>query len=192
MKDINQQFIGYNDLINKVNLFDNNWCEKISKTCLEKHLLCIGSRENLQQFGTNLIQKLNFKFSAEVSSLYGKHIKNIEDFCYQLYHSTISDETFFVDGYFIRDILRDKRTAINNFFIWYDADILYQNSYDTFTMIFESFLEIGFELDQEKIHLRSIILLEESESIKIRKLIKNKEKFPIEILKIDNFSTTLK
>lgn len=131
---------------------NENWLidssELISKgslICLTKNEYLTNDNNPLQWFGTNLIQYLNRKKNTEICPLYGKMIKTIDDFCYQLCRSIPWGFEMGRNIHAIYDVILNFETKpINRYFIWYDSQILLKHDKSLFEAIFESFVVAGY------------------------------------------------
>ena len=74
--------------MNTINVCGSSWKKQVVDLACENHLFCTGKRSDLQWFGTNLIAELAKLPDTETSTIYGKLAINLDDFCYQLCHST--------------------------------------------------------------------------------------------------------
>ncbi len=167
-----------------INVYTDNWIEKISKLSLSNHLICSGKRADLQWFGTKLIQKLGNYPNSEISPIYGKLAVDFDSFCYQLCHSTPWGFDMGRNLNAVRDVIRGEGNSQNKFFIIYDAQYLYSDEFKSFDRLFEIFLEVSEEKGKFGNNLKVIILLEDNEEISIRKLLRRKEKYRIETIKV--------
>lgn len=167
-----------------VNVYPENWITKISQLAFSNHLICTGEKSNLQWFGTRLIQKLGDCPNSEISPIYGRLAVNFEDFCYQLCHSTPWGFEMGQNMNAIRDVIRGESAPQNKFFIFYDAQFLYLKNYKNFETLYQVFMDVAQEYEERGQNLKLILLLEDQEKISTRRLIRRKEQFPIEVLKI--------
>lgn len=167
-----------------INIYTDHWLDEMTQLACSNHLICTGKRADLQWFGTKLIQALGHQPQAETSPIYGKLAVNFNDFCYQLCHSTPWGFDMGNNMNAVKDVIRGENSPQHKFFIFYDAQMLYINNTKYFENLFSLFLEVGEEYVEHKKNLKVIVLLEAREDISIRKLLKHKEKYPIEVLKI--------
>ena len=167
-----------------VNVYSDDWIDEISQLGFSNHLICTGKKSNLQWFGTRLIQQMGNYPNSEISPIYGKLAVNFDDFCYQLCHATPWGFDMGKNMNAIRDVIRGEGAPQNKFFIFYDAQFLYLNECKNFENLCLTFMEVAEEYEERGQNLKVIILLEDQEKISTRRLVRRKEKFPIEILKI--------
>lgn len=134
---------------------------------------------------TKLIQELGNYPKSEISSIYGKLAVDFDSFCYQLCHSTPWGFDMGRNLNAVRDVIRgEESNSQNKFFIIYDAQYLYLDEFKYFKSLFEIFLEVGAEKEERGKNLKVILLLEDREEISIRKLIRRKEKYRIQTIKV--------
>ncbi|BDD05703.1 hypothetical protein [Aureibacter tunicatorum] len=167
-----------------INVYTNDWVKECVELALSNHLICSGKRSDLQWFGTTLIQALNHQPNSQTSPIYGKLAVNFEDFCYQLCHSTPWGFEMGINWNAVKDVIRGEGLPQHKFFILHDAQYMYFNNFKDFNTLIEIFLEVALEHDEYGQNLKVIVLLEEHEKTSVRKLIRRKEKYPIETLKI--------
>ncbi len=167
-----------------VNIYTDGWIEKIAKLSLSDHLVCSGKRSDLQWFGTKLIQRLGNYPDSEISPIYDRLAIDFDDLCYQLCHATPWGFDIGRNFNAIRDVIRGESTPKNKFFIIYDAQCLYSNEFKSFEKLFEIFLEVAKEKEKTGNNLKVILLLEDKEEISVRKLLRRKEKYRIETIKV--------
>lgn len=167
-----------------INIYAEDWIEEVAHLAFSNHLICTGKRSDLQWLGTMLIQKLANYPSTETSPIYGKLAVNFDDFCYQLCHSTPWGFDMGRNINAVRDVIRGEGLSQNKFFIIYDAQFLYLDDFKSFENLWSVFLEVAEEYEEEDKNLKVIILLEKQEKINARRLIRRKEKFPIEVLEV--------
>jgi hypothetical protein len=168
----------------KINILEDFWLEKSQQLLEQNHLICFGKNSDLQWFGTSLIQKSGQIDNSEISSIYGKLASNFDDFCYQLCHSTPWGFEMGRNLNAVNDVLRGEYNPNNKFLIWYNADILYQKEFENFKQIFEIILNQSEEEKEKGKLFRVILLFNQEEVFNVRKLLKNKEKYPIALRKI--------
>lgn len=167
-----------------INIYNDDWLDKTAHLARSNHIIATGNRTDLQWFGTQLIQKLGNYPNSETSPIYGKLALDFDSFCYQLCHSTPWGFEMGRNPNAVLDVLRGETKPQNKFFIIYDAHFLYLNNYKNFEQLFSIFLTASEEYEKMGKNLKVILLLEEQEKISPRRLIRRKEKHPIEILKI--------
>lgn len=167
-----------------INIFSRDWQTHAIQLSLNNHLICTGKLSDLQWFGTQLIQELGEIKHSQTSPLYGKLINNMEQLCYQLCHATPWGFDMGTNWNAIQDVIRGEGNPQNKFFVIYDADHLYQNDYDSLKTLLEIFLEVGKEYEAVGRNLKCIFIFEDKEQISLRKLLRRKEKYPIELLTI--------
>lgn len=168
----------------KLNISEDFWLEKSQQLLEQNHLICFGKNSDLQWFGTSLIQKSGQLENSEISSVYGKLASNFDDFCYQLCHSTPWGFEMGRNLNAVNDVLRGENNTNNKFLIWYDADILYQKEVEVFKQIFEIILNRSEEEKENGKLFRIILLFNQEEASSLRKLLRNKERYPIALKKI--------
>jgi hypothetical protein len=164
-----------------INVNTDDWIEDISKIALTNHLICTGKRSTLQWFGTKLIQEVGNFPNSEISPIYGKLVSDFDSFCYQLCHSTPWGFEMGRNMNAVRDVIRGEGFPQNKFFIIYDAQYMYLDDFRHFEALFRIFLEVDEESHK---NLKVIILLEDREDVRIRKLLRRKEKYQIHTLRI--------
>lgn len=167
-----------------INIDSDNWQEVVMNLAFSNHLVCTGSLKDLQWFGTNLIQLLGQQSGTETSPIYGKLAVNFDDFCYQLCHSTPWGFEMGRNLNAVVDVLRGEMNSKNKFFIFYDAHYMYQDNFDNFKQLIRVFLHTAKERGTFNQNVRVIILMEESNKISVRRLLKHTENYPIETLQI--------
>ena len=131
---------------------NRNWLSDSSNLISKGDLICITREEftssdskPLQWFGTNLIQYLNRQKDTEICPLYGKQIKSIDDFCYQLCRSIPWGFEMGRNIHAIYDVILNFETQPKNrYFIWYDSQFLYNYDKSLFEDIFECLVVAGY------------------------------------------------
>lgn len=84
----------------------------------------------------------------------------------------------------VKDVIRGEGNVQNKFFIIYDAQYLFLSDYKIFEQIFEIFLEVAEEKNKQASNLKLILLLENQEKVSIRRLLRRKEKYNIEVVNV--------
>ena len=51
-----KEYSDFQPKLSKINLLDTSWLEKSMKLLKDNHLICVGKNNDLQWFGTSLIQ----------------------------------------------------------------------------------------------------------------------------------------
>lgn len=167
-----------------INIFSGDWQAQTVQLSFDNHLICTGKQSDLQWFGTQLIQELGGIENSQTSPIYGKLITNMEQLCYQLCHATPWGFEMGTNWNAVQDVIRGEGNPQHKFFVVYDAEHLYQNDYDSLKTLLEIFLEVGEEYEALGRNLKCIFLIEDKEQISLRKLLRRKEKYPIELLTI--------
>ena len=162
----------------------DDWLDRIAEQTLAHHLVCSGKREDLQWFGTQLIQRLGNFPDSDTSPIYGKLATDFNDLCYQLCHATPWGFEMGRNLNAVRDVIRGENSPEHKFFMIYDAQCLYNTDYKSFERLFQIFLDVSDEVEKRGNNLKVILLLEDSEKISVRKLLKRKEKYPIATVKV--------
>jgi len=129
-----------------------NWIEEGAKLAMDSNLICLTKDEfekddysPLQWFGTNVIQYIATKGNTEICPIFGKQIKSIDDYCYQLCRTIPWGFEMGRNGHAIYDVLLNFETEPKNrIFIWYDCQTLFNKDNTLFKEIFESMTVAGY------------------------------------------------
>ena len=96
-------------------------------------------------FGTNLTQFLTKTGDSEICPLFGKQINNIDDFAYQLCRTIPWGFEMGRNIHAIYDVILNFTTQPKNrYFIWYDAQHLFNLDRQLFDEIFESLIVASY------------------------------------------------
>lgn len=174
-------------MIKTLHIANSDWLEEAVAFATESNLICIGNKNDIQWFGTNLSKALALKGKSEVSDIYGKLVNSFDDFCYQLCHSTPWGFEISISGNAVVDVLRGEASDNEKFFIWHDANYLMRKDRKLFIDLYEIMIERSLEKAQLGLNLKSVFLLPETEYAEIKKLLKHKEKYPLVIVEIVSF-----
>jgi len=148
-----------------INVYTDNWIDKISKLSLSNHLICSEKKADLQWLETKLIRKLGNSPNSETSPIYGKLAVDFDNLCYKLCHSTPWRFDIGRKLNAVRDVIRGENNPQNKFFIIYNTQYLYLDEFRSFERLFEIFLEVADEKKEYNNNLKLTILLEKEKKL---------------------------
>jgi hypothetical protein len=131
-----------------------NWQADVVQLLDEQHLIAVSESPRLRMhFAVGLGQFLQGMREAEVCTLYGRFITDVESFCYQLERSipaAMVDRR--VDGprgltalLRSRRIVRGRPASKFRFYVWHDADILLSENETLFARIVDAISGVAAE-----------------------------------------------
>jgi hypothetical protein len=122
------------ELLNKSNLI-----------CLTKDEFKTPDYNPLIWFGSNMAQFLTTSGESEICPLFGKHIRSISDFCYQLCRTIPWGFEMGKSSHAICDVVLNFTTQPKNrYFIWHDAQYLLNRDRKLFEDIFECLIVASY------------------------------------------------
>jgi RNAse (barnase) inhibitor barstar len=157
----------------------------VSKELVDRsNLICITKEEfktsdynPLIWFGTNLIQFVARSGDSEICPLFGKHINNVNDFAYQLCRTIPWGFEMGRNIHAIYDVVLNFTTEPKNrYFIWYDAQHLFNLDRQLFDKIYESLIVAAYlntngkATHDYRVNQKVIFLFDETEEEAIREL----------------------
>lgn len=165
-----------------------NWIKEGANLALNSNLICLSKSEfekndfsPLQWFGTNVIQEIATNGNTEICPLFGKQIKSIDDYCYQLCRTIPWGFEMGRNIHAIYDVLLNFETEPKNrVFIWYDCQILMREDKKLFSEIFESMIvagylnSIGEATHNYKVNQKNIFMFSETQIEELTQIL-NKE-----------------
>jgi len=113
--------------------------------CITKDAFKTTDYNPLIWFGTNLTQFLAKDGDSEICPLFGRHINNLDDFSYQLCRTIPWGFEMGRNLHAIYDVVLNFTTQPKNrYFIWYDAQHLFNQDRELFNEIFESLVVASY------------------------------------------------
>jgi hypothetical protein len=105
---------------------EDNWFDEALRLLLQTNLIVISpGNDDLQWFGSFLAQYAACKGSTEIGLLYGNHINNLDDYCYQLCRSIPWGFEMGRGIDAVNDVLRNYNTFPDRrLFFWFDVQHL--------------------------------------------------------------------
>jgi hypothetical protein len=107
-------------------ILEDNWFDEALRLLLQTNLIVIStSNDELQWFGSFLAQFAACEGSTEIALLYGNHINNLDDYCYQLCRSVPWGFEMGRGIDAVNDVLRNCNTYPDKrLFFWFDVQHL--------------------------------------------------------------------
>ncbi len=129
---------------------NDEWLIASKELVDRSNIICITKNKTsdnnpLIWFGTNLTQFFSRLGDSEVCPLFGKHIKTIDDFAYQLCRTIPWGFEMGIDLHAVYDVILNFTTQPRNrYFIWHDAQHLFRSDRELFDGLFERLIVASY------------------------------------------------
>ncbi|TVQ63983.1 MAG: hypothetical protein EA378_00390 [Phycisphaerales bacterium] len=131
-----------------------NWQPDVTQLLDEHHLVAYsGVAQRRLHFAASLGQFLESQQHVEVCSFYGRHITDLESFCYQLERAvpgsplerTLEGPTGVVSLLRQRQTVGMRPPARYRYYIWHDADVLVRHEASLFGELIDAMMGVAAE-----------------------------------------------